>query len=204
MNNTILLKNKQNVLIKIEYQIIRSSRKTCSIVLNEDGTLTLRIPAWLPESEIEHLLMDKQHWITEKLSEQKKQLSRRPANDFTDRQRMVLEARYKEAAKQYIPNRVAFYLTNTELLSACSYERITIRNQKTRWGSCSSHGTLSFNWRLMLAPPGILDYVVVHELCHLLHMNHSPAFWDCVGSILPDYKVRRKWLREHGNELTLS
>ena len=82
-----------------------------------------------------------------------------------------------------------------------TYGRITIRNQRTRWGSCSAKGNLNFNCLLMKAPPEVLDYVVVHELCHRLEMNHSPRFWAQVERVLPDYKVSRKWLREHGNEL---
>ena len=81
--------------------------------------------------------------------------------------------------------------------------RITIREQKTRWGSCSAKKNLNFNWKLMLAPPDVLDYVVVHELCHLIHLDHSPAFWALVGSVLPDYRARRRWLKEHGDELML-
>ena len=105
----------------------------------------------------------------------------------------------QQAAKDYFPKRAAYYLPFT----GGSFQRITIRDQKTRWGSCSARGTLSFNWRLMLAPPAVLDYVVVHELCHLTHMNHSPAFWALVESVCPDYRIHRKWLKEHGQELIL-
>lgn len=112
----------------------------------------------------------------------------------------ALEKRYRKAAKEYIPQRVAHY----QQFTGGAYERIVIRDQKTRWGSCSSNKTLSFNYRLMLAPPQILDYVVVHELCHLKHMNHSREFWAAVEEVMPDYKIYRKWLREHGSELTLA
>ncbi|MDE6567167.1 MAG: M48 family metallopeptidase, partial [Lachnospiraceae bacterium] len=81
------------------------------------------------------------------------------------------------------------------------YGRITIRNQKTRWGSCSGKGNLNFNCLLMLAPAEIQDYVVVHELCHRREMNHSPRFWAEVAKIMPDYQERRKWLKEHGQEI---
>ena len=84
------------------------------------------------------------------------------------------------------------------------YTSITIRDQKTRWGSCSSRGTLSFNYRLIYGPAGPLDYVVVHELCHLTHMNHSKDFWNMVEHIMPDYRIYKQWLREHGQELTLT
>lgn len=111
----------------------------------------------------------------------------------------ALKKRYRQAAKEYIPARVAYY----HQFIPGNYRQVVIRDQKTRWGSCSSSGTLSFNYRLMLAPPAILDYVVVHELCHIHHMNHSADFWHAVEQILPDYKEKRKWLKEHGTELTM-
>lgn len=111
----------------------------------------------------------------------------------------ALENRYKNAARSLFESRVAFY----HKITGGSYASITVRDQKTRWGSCSSRGTLSFNYRLIFAPPAVLDYVVVHELCHLTHMNHSKAFWSMVGTVMPDYRIYKNWLRDHGRELTL-
>lgn len=111
----------------------------------------------------------------------------------------TLEKRYKNAARAQFEARTAHY----QAITGGHYTSITIRDQKTRWGSCSSRGTLSFNYRLIFAPPMVLDYVVVHELCHLTHMNHSKEFWNKVASVMPDYRVYRKWLKEHGHELTL-
>ena len=85
----------------------------------------------------------------------------------------------------------------------CSYERLTIRNQRTRWGSCSSTGAMSFNWRLLLAPESVLDYVVWHEACHLRVMDHSPNFWALVRQFCPGYENDRRWLRAKGNTLVL-
>ena len=82
-----------------------------------------------------------------------------------------------------------------------SFAQVQIRDQRTRWGSCSSRGTLSFNWRLVLAPFDVLDYVVVHEVCHLLQPNHSPRFWRLVGERRPEWRVQRDWLRSYGAEL---
>jgi predicted metal-dependent hydrolase len=81
------------------------------------------------------------------------------------------------------------------------YSRITLRDQRSRWGSCSSKGTLSFNWRLVLAPHDVLDYVVVHEICHLVELNHGPAFWRLVAKRRPDYRESKRWLDDHGWEI---
>lgn len=115
------------------------------------------------------------------------------------RRLQALENRYRNAAREVFTNRVEYY----HRLTGGHYTSITIRDQKTRWGSCSSRGTLSFNYRLIYGPAGPLDYVVVHELCHLTHMNHSKDFWNMVESIMPDYRIYKQWLREHGHELTL-
>ena len=84
-----------------------------------------------------------------------------------------------------------------------SYERLVIRCQKTRWASCSRSGTMSFNWRLLLAPEPVLDYVVWHEVCHLSVMDHSPRFWALVRSGCPDYRSHVAWLRRYGGTLVL-
>lgn len=111
----------------------------------------------------------------------------------------VMDNRYRNAAKEYFTKRVEYYIQ----LTGGTYTRITIRDQKTRWGSRSTSGTLSFNYRLMYAPLKVLDYVVVHELCHITYMDHSKNFWNKVASVLPDYKESRRWLREHGSELNI-
>ena len=119
-----------------------------------------------------------------------------PSN-MTVQQKKALEKRYRQAAEEYIPARVAYY----HQFTGGTYQRITIHAQKTRWGSCSGRGTLSFNWRLMLAPPRVLDYVVVHELCHLKHMDHSRNFWNAVAEVMPEYKEYKQWLKENGARL---
>lgn len=82
-----------------------------------------------------------------------------------------------------------------------SYTRLSIRDTRSRWGSCSAQGTLMYSWRLIMAPPAVLDYVAAHEVAHLVEMNHQPAFWDVVGGICPDYRTHRDWLRAHGDSL---
>lgn len=123
----------------------------------------------------------------------------RSLTEAESRRLEILEKRYRNAARQQFESRVAYF----HRITGGNYTSITVRDQKTRWGSCSSRGTLSFNYRLIFAPPVILDYVVVHELCHLTHMDHSKNFWNMVASVMPEYKECRKWLREHGQELSL-
>lgn len=196
--NTIRIQY-QSKLYELPYTLLRSNRKSCSISIAPDGQITLRVPMCATEREINHLLIDKRHWIITKYLELQEKRKNLPESHLTDTQRAALEKRYIAAAKEYFPKRAAYY----QAFTGGSYGRIAIRDQKTRWGSCSAKGTLSFNWRLMLAPPAILDYVVVHELCHLTHMNHSSAFWQKVESVYPDYRTARKWLKEHGQELVL-
>ncbi len=97
------------------------------------------------------------------------------------------------------------WITETAALESqrigVQYTRIAIRDTRSRWGSCSSRGALSFTWRLALAPRHILDYVVVHELCHLVHMDHSKRFWSLVERVRPDFRAERDWLNDHGWEL---
>lgn len=198
MENTLHIKY-QSKLYDLPYTLIRSNRKSCAISISPDGQITVRVPLRISDRDIRHLLTDRQNWIITKYLELQKKQAQRPVSDLTDSQRAALTQRYIAAAREYFPKRAAYFRQFT----GGTYNRITIRDQKTRWGSCSARGTLSFNWRLMLAPPAILDYVVVHELCHLTHMNHSPAFWQAVEAVYPDYREARKWLKEHGQELVL-
>jgi len=183
----------------LPFTVVRSGRKTMAISIKEDGEIIFRVPLHISEREIMRMAGEKSRWIITHYLEMIAKKNSRPVSDLSAVQKAALEQRYREAAREYIPKRTAYYHTMTGGV----YHRITIRDQKTRWGSCSSKGTLSFNWRLMLAPPAVLDYVIVHELCHLTHMNHSPAFWQAVESVCPEYRSLRKWLKDHGNELTL-
>lgn len=109
----------------------------------------------------------------------------------------VLLEWYKQQAKRYISSRTAELARK----HGFKYNRITIRGQKTRWGSCSSNRNLNFNWRLMQAPPEAVDYIIIHELCHLKEMNHSAAFWELVARYCPQYKKWRRWFKINGGSL---
>lgn len=185
--------------IQIPFTLVKSSRKTYALSISETGEVTLRAPFGASERFISSILTERRDWLTQHYRKAQEKAAAREAvqGSLTPEQKSALDARYRQAAREYIPRRVEHYLPMT----GGRYERITIRAQKTRWGSCSAKGTLSFNWKLMLAPPGVLDYVVVHELCHLTHMNHSREFWEAVERVMPDYRTRRRWLKEHGGEL---
>lgn len=189
----------QGTSYTLPFTVIKSKRKTYAISIDEEGSVIFRVPLHTSERQIMEIAEEKEHWIITHYLKVIEKKNSRPHSDLSAVQKTALKKRYKDAARDYIPKRVAYFQTMT----GGNYTRITIRDQKTRWGSCSSNGTLSFNWRLMLAPPAILDYVVVHELCHLTHMNHSSAFWATVESVYPDYRTARKWLKEHGHELVL-
>lgn len=184
--------------LSLPAKLIRSKRKTIGISVKPGGEIIIRAPRLLPKAAILSFAYEKADWIL--TSYEKQKIRPVPAKDGPkDAATRALEKRYRDAAKEYIPKRVKYY----HELTGGNYNKITIRDQKTRWGSCSSNGTLSFNYRLMLAPPRVLDYVVVHELCHLTHMNHSTDFWNMVASILPNYKEYRKWLKDNGHTLQL-
>lgn len=176
--------------------VIRSNRKTVAIQVNSDLSVTVRAPRSASEKDIEEILKKKKAWISkhiEKIKKTKERLEAEPTEKLT-REKVIALA---EEALEVIPTRVEYFAR----VIGVTYGKITIRNQKTRWGSCSSKGNLNFNCLLMLAPPEVLDYVVVHELCHRKQMNHSKAFWSEVEKVLPDYKEARKWLKEEGSQM---
>jgi predicted metal-dependent hydrolase len=114
-------------------------------------------------------------------------------------QRPALERWFRRAARAEIAPR----LDRAVALAETSYSRLTIRGQKTRWASCTGSGAMSFNWRLLLAPEPVLDYVVWHEVCHLEVLDHSPRFWALLARRCPDYREHARWLRRHGATLVL-
>lgn len=179
---------------KIEIKIIRSKRKSIALEITREGEVLVRAPYRLPEAEIQKFVFEKSAWIRKQLQEAESE--RREAEregKLTTEDICGLADR----AVQVIPERTAYYAEQMKV----TYGSITIRNQRSRWGSCSSKGNLNFNCLLMLAPPEILDYVIVHELCHRKEMNHSAAFWKEVEEVLPDYQSRRRWLKEQGGRL---
>lgn len=165
-----------------------------AIEITKEGQVLIRAPFFLSEEEISAFVHKKEDWIIKHLIQTKQRYQEIEELPEVDRERICfLTAR----ARMILPERVKHYASRMHV----TYGKIGIRHQKTRWGSCSTKGNLSFNCMLMAMPPEIQDYVVVHELCHLKEMNHSAAFWSEVEKVLPDYRQRRKWLKENGNKV---
>ncbi len=173
--------------------VIRSRRKTVSLSLKPDGTFLVRGPLRIPDKEVTAFLAQKEGWLRSHLAKRRDAADADEAGRLTEEE---IDALIREARTD-IPARVKRFGPAVGV----SWGRITIRKQRTRWGSCSAEGNLSFNGLLMLAPPEARDYVVIHELCHRLEMNHSARFWAHVERVCPDYKVQKKWFREHGPAL---
>lgn len=182
-------------------KIIRSNRKTLAIQINPDLSVTVRAPMYAPQSDIERILREKESWIQKHIEKIRGQEAKKKETqgESVEREYLTNEEIKKLADKalQHIPKRVSYFAKHIGV----TYGKITIRNQKTRWGSCSSKGNLNFNCLLMLTPTEVIDYVVVHELCHRKEMNHSGAFWAEVEKALPDYKEQVKWLKENGGQI---
>jgi len=173
-----------------DYEIIRSKRKTLSLEVRGDRVV-VRAPYLASEWFIKGFVQSHESWIRKRLEQNSAAESARGSLTEEDIRRLAMQA------KEVIPERVRYYAG----IIGVTYGRITIRHQKTRWGSCSAKGNLNFNCLLMLAPPEVLDCVVVHELCHRIEMNHSERFYREVYKAFPDYDRWRRWLKKHGREL---
>lgn len=171
----------------IPHTLIRSNRKSISIQITAQGVV-VRAPRAATDSQVEHYVQSKRSWIESHLAKLPE-----PQPKFT---RAEVEELVRKALA-VIPERVRHYAP----IVGVRYGNITIRNQRSRWGSCSSKGNLNFNCLLMLTPAHVIDYVVVHELCHRLELNHSPRFWSHLERVLPNYRQSAQWLKEHEKEL---
>jgi len=176
-----------------EYTFIRSRRRTIGITIKQDGSVVLRAPMRCSRAEAESFLFSKMDWINKT---RKKIAEKAPAAEmpkFSDAE----VARFKAEAKKVIPGIVK----EVAAKMGVTYGTVSIRAQKTRWGSCSVKGNLNFNCLLVLLPENVLRYVVVHELAHRRHMNHSAAFWREVEKYQPTYREDRAQLKAEGSGL---
>ena len=171
----------------LEYTVVRSVRKTMSLQVKRDGSVVVRCPSRMADSRISSFVEEHLDWILQRVEEAREQMEDRPM--FTEAE----IRQYREKARKILTGKVQFWAERMGI----TYGRIAIRQQATRWGSCSSKGNLNFNWVLVLVPETLQDYVVVHELAHRREMNHSPRFWKIVGQYIPDYAERKRQLKEY-------
>jgi predicted metal-dependent hydrolase len=213
-----------------EYRIRRSPRaRRVRVTVDADGSVTVTLPRKAPERAAKEAVQELAPWIARRrrvLARAAEEVARpagtvpylgatlalrpQPGRERVHRRgdvllvpdgdpRAALERFYRRAARAEIGAR----LDAATARAGTGYTGLTIRGQRTRWASCSSEGVMSFNWRLLLAPVEILDYVVEHEVCHLEVMDHSPRFWSLLQSRVPDWRVHAAWLRRYGSTLML-
>jgi predicted metal-dependent hydrolase len=213
-----------------EYRIRRSPRaRRVRVTVDADGSVTVTLPRRAPEKAAADAVHELAPWIARRrrtLARVAAEVARmpgtvpylgtdlalvpQPGRERVHRRgdvllvpdcdpRAALERFYRRAARVEIAPR----LDAATARAGSRYAGLTIRGQRTRWASCSSEGKMSFNWRLLLAPPEILDYVVEHEVCHLEVMDHSPRFWALLESRVPDWRAHAGWLRRYGSTLVL-
>lgn len=172
----------------IEY-IFRKSRRArnLSLSLDRSGRVLLTKPRWVSNRRAQAFLASRYDWLVNKMSQIGKKnpglLAQYDANDYRV---------YKESARLFIQKRLDYFCG----FYGVDYNRLAIRNQKSRWGSCSGKKNLNFNYKLIKLPEHLADYIIAHEVCHLLHLNHSLKFWNMVALTIPDYKQRKKELRQ--------
>lgn len=212
---------------KIPINIVRSRRKSLTLSLNAAGDITVKAPLYILQRDILHFINNQTNWITKKLILNRENIKHysftigssipflgqdillvaaehNKGIIYIDNQLLlpqkhqniesILIKWYRDSAREKITQLVDFYTAKLGL----TYNKIFIKAQKSRWGSCSSKGNLNFNWKIILTPPELIKYLIVHEVCHLAEMNHSNNFWNLVESHDPLYKINRKNLQKYG------
>lgn len=202
-------------------RLIRSKRRTLVLQIKPDGSLVVRAPMRYDISRINSFVTQKTKWIITKQSEMKQRFilrqemlgkqeksreegilflgEKQKINFKNPQNKSEIILWYKHEALRYIAPRLDVFAK----FIGGKYRKIKITSARRRWGSCSSQGNINFSWRLIMAPKEIVDYVIAHEVAHLLHKNHSQRFWNCVAKMIPDYKNHNLWLRKNGFLLDL-
>ena len=212
-------------------KIIRSKRKTLSLTINENAELIIRAPKRLSIEKIQDFINEKENWINRKKRLIENQIKDVASNHnklmylgalfpinveqseakelfFTGEEfiansiepnslSLSIKKWYKNKFKEIALPRVAYFANKHNLM----VNQVRIKNQKTMWGSCSSKNNINLNYLLLMAPMGVIDYVIVHELVHTIHRNHSTDFWDSVESIMPEFQEHKRWLKKNGYKL---
>lgn len=173
---------------EIEYKIRKNKRaKRMRLAVYGDASVVVTMPWWANERKVESFVEQKFSWLLQKINFFKNHIDRRPKID--DRKDYLAN---KERARVIIEQKIGLF----NKLYNFRYKKITVKNQKTRWGSCSREGNLNFNYKIIYLPENLSDYIIVHELCHLKEMNHGKKFWDLVSLAMPKYLSARKELRK--------
>ena len=170
----------------IGYELRRSGRKTLSVEVSREGQVIVRAPLRLSQKRIEQFVAAHADWIARAQQRQRARLAAHPEPDEARQAELIRRARTE------LPHKVARYAREMGVQPAA----VTITAARTRFGSCSAKNRICFSWRLMEYPEAAVDYVVVHELAHIVHKNHGPQFWALVERYLPDWRARRALLRE--------
>ncbi len=171
----------------VEYEIISSRRsRSLRLTVYPERGLVVSKGKSISQRAAEAFMKEKSAWILAAIAHYNS-LPKDPSLSFTSAE----VSQYKKTALAIAEDRLAYFNATYHF----GYGRVGVRDQKTRWGSCSAKGNLNFNYRLALLPAALADYLVVHELCHVREMNHSPKFWDLVGKTIPDYKLRSAALK---------
>lgn len=206
-------------MTELRYDVVRSRRRTVSVIVSE-GRVTVRAPLLMPADKIEKFIAAHEDWIAKKLAAQSAASSKFAA--VTEGRALLLDGTEMPlvcGAAKNTESCGAFYMKNikavhpyfiktrafllVESVGALSRrfglypEDVAVRDFKARWGSCDAQRNIKLNWRLLMLPPALREYVIVHELCHLKHLDHSAAFWAEVERCIPGYKARRKALKEY-------
>jgi len=187
---------------------VRTSRrvKRPKIVVDAFRQAEIIVPPRTPQAAIESLLFEHRAWLERELAKPPRSLALGLQRDdvvwigglaLAVPSVPSVEAWYREQARVEVERVLRRESTRLNI----RYRSLSIRDQRSRWGSCSNRGALSFNWRLICAPQAVLSYVVVHELCHVVRHDHSPVFWQIVALARPTFREERAWLAEHGHEL---
>jgi len=178
--------------------VIRSDRRSFAIEIGIDKKIKVRVPRRASKAQIEEVLKAKHDWILKTL-DKIEQRNTAEAREYEEAKPLSSEEvkKLKKEARNHLASLTEYWAEKIGV----SYGRISIRGQKTRWGSCSSKGNLNYNYLLILCPDDVIEYVVIHELCHRIYMNHSKRFWEKIEEFCPNYRQARKWLKQNGNSL---
>ena len=175
----------------LDIPVIFSDRKSVCVEIRRDGTPVIRAPKRMPTRQIEDFIRAHRSWIDTHISSV---LEKKSKTDLIPALSEAEKASLSVSAERVIPDRFTFFAERVGV----TYGKLTLRFMKSKWGSCSANGDIRINTLLMLAPPFVLDAIVIHELCHRKQMNHSAAFYREVYRVCPDYDKAKAWLKENG------